>query len=72
MTQIGSFGLILCSEICYHTGVSMCGGLWKLWLGGIKNLAPSFAAFDRPHYQKLIPRYLCDIFLNARRCSSFL
>ena len=50
----------LLSYCCLY--LSMRGGLWKLRLGGIKNLAPLFAAFDRPHYQKLIPRHLCDIF----------
>ena len=41
--------------------LSMRGGLWKLRLGGIKKLAPLFAAFDRPHYQKLIPNHLHDL-----------
>lgn len=41
--------------------LSIRGGLWKLRLGGIKLLAPLFAAFDRPHYQKLIPQHLKDI-----------
>ena len=41
--------------------VSMRGGLWKLRMGGIKTLAPLFAAFDRPHYQKLLPNHLRDL-----------
>ena len=39
----------------------MRGGLWKLRLGGIKSLAPLFAAFDRFHYQKLLPNHLHDL-----------
>ena len=34
--------------------LSMQGGLWDLWLGGIKYLTPLFASFGRPYYQKLI------------------
>ena len=33
-------------------------GIWNLQLYGIKQIGPLFAAFDRPHYQKLIPCHL--------------
>ena len=33
-------------------------GLWKLRLCSIKQVAPLFVAYDRPHYQKLIPQHL--------------
>ncbi len=38
--------------------LSIRGGQWHLRLVSIKNLAPLFAAFDRPHYRKLIPQHL--------------
>lgn len=41
--------------------VSMCSGMWKLRLSGIKGMAPLFVAFDRPHYQTLIPNHLRDL-----------
>ena len=41
--------------------LSMRSGLWKLRLSGIKSMAPLFVAFDRPHYQKLIPNHLRDL-----------
>ena len=37
--------------------LSIRGGVWKLQLAGIKEMAPLFAAFDRTHYQKVIPQY---------------
>ena len=43
--------------------LSIRGGLWHLRLGSVKQIAPLFAAFDRPHYQKLIPQHL-----NAVSC----
>ena len=51
--------------------VSMRGGLWKLRMGGIKTLAPLFAAFDRPHYQKLLPNHLHDLAKMPREVISF-
>ena len=41
--------------------LSMRSGLWELGLSGIKSMAPLFVAFDRPHYQKLIPNHLRDL-----------
>ena len=41
--------------------LSMRSGIWKLRLSGIKSMAPLFVAFDRPHYQKLIPNHLRDL-----------
>ena len=49
----------LMSCLCLY--FSMRGGLWNLRFGGIKTLAPLFAAFDRPHYQRLIPNHLHDL-----------
>ena len=51
--------------------VSMRGGLWKLRMGGIKTLAPLFAAFDRPHYQKLLPNHLHDLATMPSEVISF-
>ena len=50
-----------CAEgfICLCNSVR--GGLWYLRLAAIKQLAPLFAGFDRPHYQKLIPQHLRDV-----------
>lgn len=42
---------------------SIRGGIWSLRLFGIKQIAPLFAAFDRPHYQKLIPCHLHEVLL---------
>ena len=38
-------------------------GIWDLRLYGIKHIGPLFAAFDRPHYQKLIPCHLHEVLL---------
>lgn len=35
--------------------LSIRGGMWKLRLYGVKQIAPLFAAFDRPHYQSYFP-----------------
>ena len=35
--------------------------MWKLRLYGVKQIAPLFSAFDRPHYQKLLPRHLYEV-----------
>ena len=37
------------------------GGVWNLRLYWIKQIAPLFAAFDRPHYQKLLPCHLHEV-----------
>ena len=37
-------------------------GIWDLRLYG-KQIGPLFAAFDRPHYQKLIPCHLHEVLL---------
>ena len=34
---------------------------WNLRLFAIKQIAPLFAAFDRPHYQKLLPTHLHEV-----------
>lgn len=47
------------SYLCLY--LAMRSDLWNLRVGGIKKLAPMFAAFDRPHYQKLIPNHLHDL-----------
>ena len=55
-------GFVFCdlqSYLCLY--LSMRGGLWNLRLSGIKALAPLFTAFDRPHYQRLIPTHLHDL-----------
>ena len=41
--------------------ISIRGGMWNLRLYGVKQVAPLFAAFDRPHYQKLIPCHLHEV-----------
>lgn len=41
--------------------LSVRGGIWKLRLYAIKQIAPLFAAFDRPHYQKLLPSHLHEV-----------
>ena len=41
---------------------SIRSGIWDLRLG-IKQIEPLFAAFDRPHYQKLIPCHLHEVLL---------
>ena len=52
--------------------VSMCSGMWKLRLSGIKSMAPLFVAFDHPHYQKLIPNHLKDLAKMPRDVLKFL
>lgn len=42
---------------------SIRGGMWNLRMYGIKQIAPLFAAFDRPHYQKLLPCHLHEVLL---------
>lgn len=42
---------------------SIRGGIWDLRLYAIKQIGPLFAAFDRPHYQKLIPCNLHEVLL---------
>lgn len=37
-------------------------GTWDLRMYAIKQIGPLFAAFDRPHYQKLIPCHLHEVF----------
>ncbi len=37
------------------------GGMWKLRLASIKQIAPLFAAFDRPHYKKLLPQHIFEV-----------
>jgi hypothetical protein len=34
---------------------------WELRVSSIKNMAPLFAAYDRPYYQKLVPNHLADL-----------
>lgn len=41
--------------------LSIRGGMWNLRLFAIKQIAPLFAAFDRPHYQKLLPTHLHEV-----------
>ncbi len=41
--------------------LSIRGGIWSLCTASIKTMAPMFAAFDRPHYRKLIPQHLKDL-----------
>ena len=52
--------------------VSTRSGMWKLRLSGIKSMAPLFVAFDRPHYQKLIPNHLKDLAKMPRDVLKFL
>ncbi len=42
---------------------SIRNGIWDLRLYAIKQIGPLFAAFDRPHYQKLIPCHLHEVLL---------
>ena len=35
--------------------------MWKLRLCRVKQIAPLFAAFDRPHHQKLLPCHLYEV-----------
>ena len=42
---------------------SIRSGIWDLRLYGINQFGPLFAAFDRPHYQKLIPYHLHEVLL---------
>lgn len=46
---------------------SVRGGVWNLRLYGIKQIGPLFAAFDWPHYQKLIHCHLHEILLMLRQ-----
>ena len=52
--------------------ISMRSGMWKLRLSAIKSMAPLFVAFDRPHYQKLIPNHLRDLAKIPRDVLKFL
>ena len=36
-------------------------GRWDLRMAAIKSMAALFTAFDRPHYQKLIPQHIVDM-----------
>ena len=52
--------------------LSMRSGDWNLQLTSIKTLAPLFAAYDRPHYQKLIPQHLAKVLTMPKRVLEFL
>ncbi len=48
------------------------GGVWNLRLYGIKQIAPLFVAFDRPHYQKLLPCHLHEVLASPRKSLAIL
>ena len=63
--------------VLYHAFSYIClflstrGGVWKLRLAGIKCMAPLFAAFDRTHYQKIIPQHLSELLLMPKEVIDF-
>ena len=45
--------------VCLYMAIR--SGNWDLRMGAIKSMAALFTAFDRPHYQKLIPQHIVGL-----------